>query len=260
VNCPDALPLIDPYLDGELDTVHALEVEQHLAGCAECAARREALQRLRDSIARADLRVAAPPELRERLLAAAAADMATASAPKPVVNRPARWTPPAWTGLAAAMVLAALLAWTLIAGRRAGETPLAHELVVAHVRSLMVEHLTDVASSDQHTVKPWFKGKVDFSPDVRDLSAEGFTLVGGRLDYLDNQPAAVLVYQRRKHLINLFIWRGSKGPAAPEALPARQGFHLLRWSDAQMNYCLISDLNAAELQELCGLLRGGVAH
>jgi anti-sigma factor RsiW len=122
------------------------------------------------------------------------------------------------------------------------------------VRSLMASHLTDVANSDQHTVKPWFTGKLDFSPQVRDLSADGFELIGGRLEYLDGHNAAAVVYQRRKHVINLFTWPTSASDEEPQAT-AQQGFNLVEWKQAGMYYCAISDLNRQELTELASLLR-----
>jgi anti-sigma factor RsiW len=125
---------------------------------------------------------------------------------------------------------------------------LATQLIGSHVRSLMANHLTDVASSDQHTVKPWLDAKLDFAPPVVDLASEGFPLVGGRLDYLDNRPAAALVYQRRKHFINLFVWPGEAGAAKPTMAMSHQGYQLLHWADPDFNYWAVSDVNANDLQ------------
>jgi len=116
-------------------------------------------------------------------------------------------------------------------------------------------HLTDVASSDQHTVKPWFKGQLDFSPPVRDLSGEDFALVGGRLDYVGDRPVAALVYQRRKHVINLFIWPTNSDSATSTAAQTWQGYNLIHWAEDGLNYWAVSDLNAKELQEFVQLIR-----
>jgi anti-sigma factor RsiW len=118
----------------------------------------------------------------------------------------------------------------------------------------MADHLVDISSSDRHEVKPWFLGKVDFAPEVKDLKDQGFPLVGGRLDYIDDRPTAALVYRRDKHVINVFVWRTTDKDAAPEYLE-RQGYHLIRWTDKERTYCVVSELNEAELREFVDLLR-----
>lgn len=184
---------------------------------------------------------AAPPGLAARILAS------LPDAPASPARAPAtRWKP--WglaSGLAAAFAL--LLATGVYVVMPGTDDRLAEEIVGAHVRSLMVDHAFDVASSDSHTVRPWFAGKLDFSPPVFDLTAQGFALVGGRLDYIDRRPVAALVYRHRQHLINLFIL-----PAAREARPRKlekQGFHLAAWDRAGMTWWAISDLNAQELAQ-----------
>jgi anti-sigma factor RsiW len=144
----------------------------------------------------------------------------------------------------------ALLVWSLVpmlTGPSANDR-LTRELIAGHVRSLMVSHLTDVASSDQHTVKPWFEGKLDFSPPVIDLTEQGFPLVGARLDYLDNRPVAALVYQRQQHVINLFIWPAAHDAEKGEQMVTQQGYHLLHWAQAGLSYWAVSNLNLDELQ------------
>ena len=139
---------------------------------------------------------------------------------------------------------------------RAGEQFLAEELVSAHVRSLESGHLTDVESSDQHEVKPWFAGKTDFSPPVHDLAAEGFPLIGGRLDYLAGHPAAALVFHRNKHIINVFIWPAGTGAGPRSEETARRGYNIVSWEQAELQFCAVSDLNRAELESFAATYRG----
>src|SRR5439155_24852604 len=155
-----------------------------------------------------------------------------------------------WLALAAAIIFAAIIALTLVPllQRPGADQFLATQLIASHVRSLMASHLTDVASSDQHTVKPWLDTKLDFAPPVVDLSSEGFPLIGGRLDYLDNRPAAVLIYQRRKHFINLFVWPAESNATRSTKAISRQGYQLLHWVDSDFNYWAVSDVNANDLQ------------
>jgi anti-sigma factor RsiW len=164
----------------------------------------------------------------------------------------------AWGGWAIAAAVAIFLVLSAVLFERVTRPAiselLAEEVVSDHVRSLMASHLTDVISSDQHTVKPWFTGKLDFAPVVKDLSANGFQLIGGRLDYLSDHPVAALVYKRRQHTINLFIWPSAEADSSRRTITKR-GYNVAHWTHGHMNYWAVSDLNAAELNEFANDLQ-----
>jgi len=245
VDCRDVQNLLHPYLDGELDLVRHLQIEHHLAECAACAERNLGLQRLRETITAAPLYHRAPAALRARLQAA--------PAPLSTDGRP-RWRiRVAFAATAAAALLCgvAVVPWS----GAAAENRLVAEVVAGHVRSLQAEHLTDVASSDRHTVKPWFRGRLDFSPPVPDLAPQGYPLSGGRLDYLSDRPVAALVYGRRQHVINLFLWPAATDDERAVRPLSRQGFHVRTWRQSGMTYWAISDLNPQELDEFVRLFR-----
>lgn len=262
MSCPENEMLIHGYLDGELDLGSALRLEAHLKECAACAREYENHKALSRTLKSGPLYFRPSADLKQRILAAVAAshppDRFRGALARPLPARRFPSLPWAVLGAAAAAACLAMIAFVavwLVWGPKS-PTPdqlLAQEVLASHVRSLMANHLTDVPSSDQHTVKPWFDGKLDFSPPVVDLTAQGFPLVGGRLDYLADRPVAALVYQRRKHFINLFIWP-SAGQAAPTAV-TRQGYNLIRWSAAGMNYWAASDLNSAELNDFVRLVQ-----
>jgi anti-sigma factor RsiW len=254
MDCNETRRLLEAGTDGELDLVHQLELEAHLRTCPDCA-RRAARLRARHTALRESLpRFTAPPQLAEKIRATLRADGAPAPARRPAPRRsPLLW--PIWsiTGLAAtlAFVLVAGYAW---GNARARADLLVDDAVSDHVRSLQAGHLTDVASTDQHTVKPWFAGKLAFSPPVTDLAAEGFPLAGGRLETIGGGPAAALVFHRRQHAINLFIW-----PATGGALAGRQaersGYHAESWSQAGFNFLAVSEIPANELAQFAGIFR-----
>jgi anti-sigma factor RsiW len=264
MNCEETTKLMDGYLDGELDPITNQAIEQHLRECGNCDQAYKTHGSLIRAIGNATPYYKAPAELRERIQSSLRKEIGEG----PVRNverdapplfprrqpepRTILWgTPWNWLGLAAAIIFAAIIALNLVPRlqRPGADQFLATQLIAGHVRSLMANHLTDVASSDQHTVKPWLDAKLDFAPPVVDLSQQGFPLIGGRLDYLDKRPVAALIYQRRKHFINLFVW-----PAEPDASRAtttisRQGYQLLHWLNSEFNYWAVSDINEKELQE-----------
>jgi anti-sigma factor RsiW len=244
--CRSALSLIEPYLDGELDAAQKAEVETHLNECASCAAVHRRLSELGSDLRTLAPRYTAPEHLQRRVLSAVREEARTRQG----------WhfwpSTTAWA-LAASVLLAVSAGWNvkLMQSRNTTDNT-AQEIVSSHVRSLIGEHLLDVPSTEQHTVKPWFNGKLDYSPDVKDFAAAGFPLIGGRVDYIDRRPVAALVYKRRQHVINLFIWPSNSPLAAPAAI---NGFNLMAWNQAGMNYCAISDLNQEELRQFVALYR-----
>jgi anti-sigma factor RsiW len=248
--------LLHGYLDGELDLVRNLEFEQHLQSCPACSQSLEQQQHLRTTLSGAGLYMQAPARLRERLQKrlheAAPPDETAAPAPR------RRWRPEHLLAVAASLALLALSGWALVqvASKSSGRDSLVKELVASHVRSqLLLAHVTDVESSNSHKVKPWFDGKVNFAPPVRDFKDQGFPLKGGRLDYLDDQPVAALVYKRRDHVINLFIWKPADAADSPVQRKTQQGFHLIHWTSGGLTYWAVSDLNMEELEKLVGLVQ-----
>ena len=253
MDCRTAESLLHGYFDDELDLATSIEIERHLESCPACAARLAREWSLRARISASSLRFSRPSDLTGKITSILGL--------RGNATRPAsRSVPPRalWVASVAAALLA-LVSVALIGRPPSAESLLAQQIRDGHVRSLMVTHLTDVASSDRHTVKPWFAGKLDFSPWVEDLSQEGFSLVGGRLDYLDNHQAAALVFKRREHVINLFQWPNDDDRS--EALRARRanGYQIVHWRDSGMTFWTVSDLNAEELREFADLVRSRIA-
>ncbi len=250
--CQTAQEFIHAYVDGELDLARTLEVEQHMQECQVCAIAYRSQTALRSGFKDASLYYSAPRKLEKRIRSSLRRE-----ADSEVSRRSFgwRWLP---IGVAATLVLLlALVIWRTLPGlRHPGDELLAQEIVSNHVRSLQLEsHHTDVISSDQHTVKPWFDGKLDFAPTVKDFSTQGFPLIGGRLEYLNNRAVAALIYQRQKHYINLYIWPAEQSNAASEVAAKRLGYNLLHWTSPGMNYWAISDLNGVELHEFARLVQ-----
>ena len=262
MNCDEVLNVMNGYLDGECDLITNQAVEQHLGECARCEKAYQAHRALARAIANSAPYYQAPLELRQRIRASVRQESGaravgnelgthqTAGILRSERRRFPVILPWNWLALAAAIVLAAVLVSNLGSRLRTpgADQILATELISSHVRSLMANHLTDVASSDQHTVKPWLDTKLDFAPAVADLASEGFPLVGGRLDYLNNRSVAALVYQRRKHFINLFIWPASADTNKSAKTITQQGYQLLHWVDGDFNYWAVSDVNEQDLE------------
>jgi len=249
MRCDEMQELISPYLDGELDLMTSLEVERHLRDCRVCSPEHENHRALRAALRGDDLYFKPPAGLARRVQSAVRKES------KSETGSPRfswRWLSVA--GATAVLLIAGALTIRSVSTRSASDA-LAQEVIAGHIRSLMASHLTDVPSGDQHTVKPWFNGKLDFSPPVKDLAGQGFPLVGGRLDYLDNQPVAALVYQRRQHFINVFVRPLTEGRGDDHGEWTRQGYNLTHWGQDGMSYWAVSDLNGAELQEFVTLLK-----
>jgi anti-sigma factor RsiW len=248
MKCEEITTLFDGYGDGELDLVNHLAIESHLAGCSHCAIAHQNLITLKKAFLDDDFHYRAPAGLRSRLKGSF-----TGAGPEPRKSR--RWNL-RWTPVLAAAALAAILipAAMLLRSSTTSEELIANEVVSAHIRSMMVTHLTDVQSTDQHTVKPWFEGKLDFSPPVADLTQHGFELIGGRLDYAAGRPVAALVYQRRQHVINLFVFPSPDDSDSASTAVMKQGFYVINWKSSGMVFWAVSDLNQSELLEFARAL------
>lgn len=242
MTCAEAEPLIGASLDGELDARTALLIDDHVSGCATCLAFMERLEHLRDEIAASELDWSARADLRP--LAAA---IRRRTGRTSWFTQPWRWR---WATGALACAVLVMLA---IPSRRAAS--LDRQIVDSHLRSMMADHLVDVPSSDRHTVKPWFQGKLSFAPAVPDLAAQGFVLIGGRLDVVDGKPAAAIVYKRGQHMINLWM-SASQGEDRGVESSGVEGFHLLQWQKSGIHYWTVSDVNEPELRQFAELIRG----
>jgi anti-sigma factor RsiW len=266
--CPDWQERLQGLIDGELDAAHATEAEAHMAGCTACSEAYAAALMLRTALRGEGVYAKAPDRLAVRLDAAVRA----ASAPAPAFARSprgerrserahwgfgagggalagARW---GFGGAGVALAACALVAFMVAPMLQTAQ--LEQELVAGHVRSQQVGHLIDVVTSDQHVVKPWFGGKIDFSPPVVDLADQGFPIVGGRLDYIGKRTVAAIVYRRGRHVINVFVWPGQGGPGPSEAKPG-DGYTLLHWTRGGMTFWAVSDVNEKDLQTFRQLLQ-----
>lgn len=241
MQCEEVRLRLDAYLDRELAETERALFRSHLESCPECGPEIAALERLRDGIRHAAPDYRASAELRSRIRFALRREAA--------VGAPGPSRAPGWLAYAASLLLAVAVGsgGTFLMLGKGQEGRVANEVIDSHLRSLLGTHLTDIASSDQHTVKPWFAGRSDVSPPAIDLGAEGFPLVGGRLDVIEGKPAPALVYKRRQHVINLFVLPASRGDR-PENL-SRQGYSLRHWDEGDLGFWAVSDAAPSELAE-----------
>ena len=241
-DCAEIQPLLHGLLDGELDAANTLKCEEHIAACPACGEAFQNLMAQRNMIRAANLREAAPLGVERRVRAMIERRKSAA-----VFLGPLRG--PAWPAVAA--IAAGLLVFAIIPRR----PDLGEEVAESHVRSLMADHLVDVVGADHHTVKPWFAGRLDFSPPIYDLAAQGYALVGGRVDYLNERAVAAVVYRHGAHVINLFIWPEHAGEGAPTPPLVRAGYNIRHWTKLGMSCWAVSDINAAELAQFEHIVR-----
>jgi anti-sigma factor (TIGR02949 family) len=245
VSCELTQTVLHGYLDGELDAARAADFERHLLSCPECVASLEAQETLHKSIQSAALYERAPVALRQRLEAELGRP---ASSTRVIPMRSTQWQ---WLAIAAILLLVATLAWKLFPGLggSSDNSTYASAIVDAHLRSLQPGHLEDVVSTDQHTVKPWFDGKLDFAPPVRDFAGDGFPLQGGRLDAIKGRTVAVLVYGRRKHIVNVFVWPTKESDSVPQS-GTQLGYNWINWRKNGMEFSAVSDVSPSDLTDL----------
>ena len=252
MNCNRSSTILHGYLDNELDVLSAADFERHLEQCPKCVSALETLESIRSSLNVAQLYEKAPAELRKKILA-------RIDSPRSVTVFPKRTAVWQWLAVAAALILVTYIGLRVVSPHRADtdkyETVLAAEIIDAHLRSLQPGHLIDVVSTDQHTVKPWFDGKLDFSPPVQDFADQGFPLQGGRVDVVHGRSVAALVYGRRKHFINVFIWPNNEKDNAPRS-GSQQGYQWTEWRKDGMEFCAVSDAAPSALEQLRSLLTG----
>jgi anti-sigma factor RsiW len=257
--CPNWSVALHGYIDDELDAAHAFAFEQHVATCAECTAELARYREMKMLLSKEEVRWPVPYGLRAKIREVIDAETFVPLRPNHIGTRTRSQTllrlfdlVRQWSFVPSLAALSAAL--FLVITLPVQKNPLQEQLLSSHVRSLLVNHLTDVATSDQHTVKPWFNGKIDFSPPVVDLATEGFPLVGGRVDYVGNRVVAVLVYRRHGHVINLFIWPSSLSESVSAS--ERDGYNFLSWSKDGLIYWAVSDTAAGDIDKFRVIFNG----
>jgi anti-sigma factor RsiW len=242
--------LLHAFIDGELDAASTIELKAQVDASPALRQELARLSALQTSVRTDASRFNAPPLLSHRLFAALPADQAE----KIPAEIPWWWRSLAIGATGTAM---ALLVWNLSSTlvSRGNNSALLEEVVSAHVRSLMVDHLTDLTSAERHSVKPWFSNRLDFAPPVHDFASEGFALLGGRLDYVDRKPAAAIVYRYRQHLINVFVWPSPETEDSPIRISNHRGYNSINFESSGMSYWTVSDLNSDDLRKLASLLQ-----
>jgi anti-sigma factor RsiW len=245
----DKVLLVQAELDGELDAAQAAALEAHRAGCAICQAAQGELLRARELLRR-EAYETTPDDLRARVMARLRQAESRPAPTAPI--RRWRWLFPSIGGFGLGAACAAALALLILVPQH---DDLAGQLVAGHIRALQPGHLEDVVSTDQHTVKPWFDGRLDFAPPVRDFATDGFPLRGGRLDYLDGRPVAALIYQRDKHIVDVFVWPQSAFVLHLAGSTTIQGYNVVHWTADGMNFWAVSDLERTQLDDFAALWR-----
>lgn len=243
--CPDKTHLLHGLLDGELDAVNAAAFEAHLKTCEACNAEFLRLLALRGELHQPEVSHRAPDRLRANIEAMLTAEVAPAAAPSPAPRRVHR-APWAAGGAVGGLLAAGLV--VMVGAPQMAQTDLDQQLVSNHVRSLLAAHVVDIPTSNQHVVRPWFNGKVDVAPAAPELSDKGFPLVGGRLDYLKGRVVPAIVYKRRAHTVNLFVWPVENGGGG-DRTARRDGYSVLEWRTGGLNYAAVSDIDLGELRE-----------
>jgi len=249
---------INAFVDGELDLVNQLEVEERIKLDAGLRAQVDALRQLRAAIREDAEYHAAPDALRKRMAAMLVPEPAARARARPASTAVAlqRWF--GWRPMATSFGLAATLAVALNVGglRSVQDDRLMDDVVASHVRSTLGQHLVDIASSEHHVVKPWLSSKLDFSPPVNELQIPGSVFLGGRVDYLDGHPVAALVYRQGEHVVNSFVWPDTGKDTKPD-FSSQRGFQMAHWSQAGMAHWVISDVNREEFKVVVGAVQAG---